>query len=97
MYGFILISAAGRIAHEYYRKSHESLSPLSDAYTEAAFDRLFAEAPPSLTAKGLLATEQRIPGIGNGVTQDILFNAVYIPSSESGFSTLRRGNGCSAP
>lgn len=79
MYGFILISADGRIAHEYYRKSHESLSPLSDAYTEAAFDRLFAEAPPSLTAKGLLATEQRIPGIGNGVTQDILFNAGIHP------------------
>lgn len=31
------------------------------------------------TAKSFLATEQRIPGLGNGVLQDILFNAGISP------------------
>ncbi len=84
MYGFIFVTADGSAAHEYYRKSRESLSPLSDAYTEEVFDRLFAEAPANLTTKGLLATEQRIPGIGNGVTQDILFNAGIHPKQRIG-------------
>lgn len=75
MYGFISASPDGAIDNKYYRLSRESISPLSDEYTEKHFDKLFAEAKKTLTAKALLATEQRIPGVGNGVTQDILFNA----------------------
>ena len=33
----------------------------------------------NLSAKAFLATEQRIPGLGNGVLQDILFNAGIHP------------------
>ena len=36
---------------------------------------LVAGAKPNLSAKAFLATQQRIPGLGNGVLQDILFNA----------------------
>ena len=40
------------------------------------FDRLVsAEEVQKLSLKALLATGQRIPGLGNGILQDILFNA----------------------
>lgn len=82
MYGFISVYADGIIDNKYYRLSRDSISPLSDDYTENEFDRLFAEAKKTLTAKALLATEQRIPGVGNGVTQDILFNARIHPKQK---------------
>ena len=53
--------------------------PLTDDFNEAYFERLWRDEKPSLSAKALLATEQRIPGLGNGVLQDILFNARIHP------------------
>ncbi|MEL5895536.1 zinc finger domain-containing protein [Bacteroides sp. GD17] len=82
MYGFINVYPDSLIDNKYYKLSKESLSPLSDEYTEKEFDKLFAEAKKTLTAKALLATEQRIPGVGNGVTQDILFNARINPKQK---------------
>ena len=82
MYGFISAYPDGVIDNKYYTISRESISPLSDAYTEAEFEKLFASAKKTLTAKALLATEQRIPGVGNGVTQDILFNARINPKQK---------------
>ena len=38
----------------------------------------------TLSLKALLATEQRIPGLGNGVLQDILFNAHMHPKKKAG-------------
>ena len=37
-----------------------------------------------LSVKAFLATEQRIPGLGNGVLQDILFNAKLNPRRKIG-------------
>jgi formamidopyrimidine-DNA glycosylase len=54
-------------------------SPLTDAFDRAYFDTLFDEATPKLSAKAFLATEQRIPGLGNGVLQDILWTARIHP------------------
>lgn len=82
MYGFINVYPDGIIDNKYYLLSKESISPLSNDYTPALFDKLFAEAPKTLTAKALLATEQRIPGVGNGVIQDILFNACIHPKQK---------------
>ena len=79
MYGFINVYPDGVIDNNYYKLSKEGLSPLSNDYTEKQFDKLFSGAKKTLTAKALLATEQRIPGVGNGVTQDILFNAQIHP------------------
>lgn len=79
MYGFINVYPNGDIDNKYYWLSKESISPLSEAYIPDEFEKLFTQAPKTLTAKGLLATEQRIPGVGNGVTQDILFNARIHP------------------
>lgn len=82
MYGFINVYLNDCIDNKYYLLSRDSISPLSKEYTEVQFDKLFAEAKNTLTAKALLATEQRIPGVGNGVTQDILFNARIHPKQK---------------
>lgn len=82
MYGFIHLHTDGVIDNKYYRMSRESISPLSEDYTEAEFEKLFAGVPKTLSAKALLATEQRIPGVGNGVVQDILFNAGIHPKQK---------------
>ncbi len=82
MYGFIHAYPDNMIDNKYYKLSKESISPLSNEYTPEQFDRLFAEAKKTLSAKALLATEQRIPGVGNGVTQDILFNARINPKQK---------------
>ena len=54
-------------------------SPLSDAFDRAYFSTLFNADTPKLSAKAFLATEQRIPGLGNGVLQDILWRARIHP------------------
>lgn len=82
MYGFINAFVNNSFDNKYYKISKESLSPLSENYTEEEFDKLFREAKKTLTAKALLATEQRIPGVGNGVAQDILFNARVNPKQK---------------
>jgi len=53
--------------------------PLMDAFDEAYFDALWSGTKPSVSAKAFLATEQRIPGLGNGVLQDILLLAGIHP------------------
>ncbi|TLN02797.1 endonuclease VIII, partial [bacterium] len=40
--------------------------------------------------KAFLATEQRIPGLGNGVLQDILFNARLHPKKKLGTTDARQ-------
>lgn len=54
-------------------------APWSDAFDEAYFDNLWSREKPSLSVKALLATQKRIPGLGNGVLQDILFQAGIHP------------------
>lgn len=82
MYGSINVWIDEDIDNKYYRISRDSISPLSSDYTFEEFDKLFVAAKKTLTAKALLATEQRIPGIGNGVAQDILFNARMNPKQK---------------
>ena len=57
----------------------QHLSPLDDAFNSQYLSQLFQIAKPSLSAKAFLTTEQRFPGIGNGVMHDILFNARINP------------------
>jgi len=59
-------------------------SPLTDAFDRAYFDSLFNAETPELSAKAFLATEQRIPGLGNGVLQDILWTARIHPKRKMG-------------
>jgi formamidopyrimidine-DNA glycosylase len=54
-------------------------SPLTDAFDRAYFDTLFDAETPLLSTKAFLATKQRVPGLGNGVLQDILWTAKIHP------------------
>lgn len=80
MYGGILLHS-GDCDNEYYQKSAAALSPLVEGFP-AYFWRALEEAKPTLSAKAFLATEQRFPGIGNGVLQDILFEAGIHPKRQ---------------
>lgn len=74
MYGAMLAYAAGAADdNPYHISAAEKPSPLTDAFDAHYFEGLAAAAKPSLSSKAFLATEQRIPGLGNGVLQDILF------------------------
>lgn len=81
MYGGLMAYPNGANDNPYYIVAKEKPSPLTDAFDEAYFERLLEGIKPSLSAKALLATEQRIPGLGNGVLQDILFVAGVHPKT----------------
>jgi len=78
MYGAIW-AYRGRMDESYYQGSLNSISPLDDRFDEAYLDNIFRNVTKDISLKALLATEQRIPGLGNGVLQDILFNAGLHP------------------
>jgi formamidopyrimidine-DNA glycosylase len=83
MYGGLGSFLEGELDNRYYRVAREKPSPLSLTFDKAHFDRI-ASAPEAqkLSLKALLATEQRIPGLGNGVLQDILFKAGMHPKKK---------------
>lgn len=80
MYGGLYCYPAGAFEYSYYQTAREKPSPLSDDFTERYFQAMLDDhAARKLCAKAFLATEQRIPGLGNGVLQDILFAAKIHP------------------
>jgi len=84
MYGGIMLYPRDEDMNFYDAVARQSPSPLTDAFDRAHFDGLVGAAKPTLSAKALLATEQRIPGLGNGCCQDILFIAGIHPQSHIG-------------
>ena len=78
MYGGIS-AYRGIFDNEYYRGALEKPSPLADGFDAGYFEALFAATKKNYSAKAFLATEQRIPGLGNGVLQDMLFRAGIHP------------------
>jgi formamidopyrimidine-DNA glycosylase len=92
MYGGLSAFLEGENDNKYYLIAKEKPSPLSSDFGEAYFKSLFDEGTAKLSLKAFLATEQRIPGLGNGVLQDILFNAQMHPKKKEGTlsSTDRR-------
>jgi formamidopyrimidine-DNA glycosylase len=79
MYGGLWAFPVGSFDNKYYKIPKEEISPFSGAFNGTYFDSLFSEKTNKLSLKAFLATEQRIPGLGNGVLQDILFNAKMHP------------------
>lgn len=77
MYGGIVLHDES-YGNDYYLKSKSAVSPFEPEF-KVVFDAVLAAAKPTLSAKALIATEQRFPGVGNGVAQDILFNARLHP------------------
>lgn len=70
--------------HDYYRAACERPNLYSDSFTEHYFDTLVQEpALQKKSVKALLATEQRIPGLGNGVLQDMLLRAKIHPKRKT--------------
>lgn len=76
MYGGIWCCKPDEIKDDqYYKIAKDAVSPLYEDFDYAFFKFLFNEKSLKMSAKAFLATEQRIPGLGNGVLQDILLNA----------------------
>ena len=74
-------------SYSYYDIAKEKPSPLIDDFSEDYFEDLLSPgAVQKLSLKGALATEQRIPGLGNGCLQDILWKAKLHPKRKT--STL---------
>lgn len=78
MYGCIF-AFNGELDNPYYKGSYEKTSPLKKNFDENYFEGLFKSVVKDISVKALLATDQRIPGLGNGVLQDILYNAQLHP------------------
>ena len=89
MYGGIFL--LGDVEEEmsrnpYIHAAHQAIPPMNAQWTVGHLRLLVDAAKPSLSAKALLATEQRIPGLGNGCLQDILWTAGIQPQRK--ISTL---------
>ncbi|NLT37737.1 MAG: endonuclease VIII [Methanomassiliicoccus sp.] len=91
MYGGVGAFAEGELDNPYYRVAKEKPSPLTDAFDMDHFQRIVS-APDAQkgSLKALLATEQRVPGLGNGVLQDILLNSRMHPKRK--VNTMNSGD-----
>lgn len=80
MYGGMWAFKEGTFDNEYYLMALAAVPPLSEEFNLDYFGQLVSkDGMEKLSAKAFLATEQRIPGLGNGVLQDILYNARINP------------------
>ncbi len=88
MYGGIGVFEDGNNNNPYYCCAHQKPSPLSDAFTPQYFASLREyKSSEKSSIKAFLATEQRIPGLGNGTLQDILWRARLHPKRKLGTLT----------
>jgi formamidopyrimidine-DNA glycosylase len=80
MYGGLWAYPAGAFENPYLAAALAAPSPLTPGFDAAHFARLVG-SPDARRAslKALLATKQRVPGLGNGVLQDVLFEARLHP------------------
>lgn len=80
MYGAMYAFPVGTNDNPYYLVAREKVSPLADEFDVDYFRSLMDSVDRKKTSvKAFLATEQRIPGLGNGVLQDILWTARLHP------------------
>jgi formamidopyrimidine-DNA glycosylase len=79
MYGGLWTYLEGQNDNPYYLGSCAKPSPLSSAFTYEYFRSLYTDALASKSLKAFIATEQRMPGVGNGVLQDILYLSGFHP------------------
>ncbi|MGB4717193.1 MAG: hypothetical protein WBH42_07390 [Bacillota bacterium] len=84
-----ILRAYGEFDNSYHLGARTKPSPLADEFDYTRFKSLLqGQRLESLSAKALLATEQHIPGLGNGVLQDILWTAQIHPKRK--VSTLSK-------
>lgn len=82
MYGAMFLFEDGTFDNSYYLVAGAKPTPYDAAFDEAYFLNLINSASPKLSVKAFLATEQRIPGLGNGCLQDILLLAHLHPKQK---------------
>ncbi|HBL84356.1 MAG: formamidopyrimidine-DNA glycosylase [Clostridiales bacterium GWF2_38_85] len=79
MYGGLFLMDTTGEENGYYLSSKTKISLLSEENNEDYFFGLMNEVKQNYSIKAFLATEQRFPGLGNGVLQDILWDAKVHP------------------
>ena len=80
MYAFLYLDDGLGEENPYLQKALEGPDPLSDLFDLEFFKaKIASDGTPKMTLKGFLATQQRFPGLGNGVLHDILLNARLHP------------------
>lgn len=84
MYGSMFLVQPQVYDNFYYQVAKEKPMPGTEGFDYAYFKHLREEASAALSMKAFLATEQRIPGLGNGVLQDILLEAGLHPKKKLG-------------
>lgn len=80
MYGGLWCYLEGELDNPYYEVARTKPSLLSEAFDAGYFKGIVTRPEvQKLSLKACLATEQRIPGLGNGVLQDVLWQAGLHP------------------
>lgn len=80
MYGMLWLFPQGDFKNPYHQAALDKPSPLTEDFSLAYFQSLAASPEvQKLSLKAFLATQQRIPGLGNGVLQEILWQARLHP------------------
>ena len=87
MYGTMLLVRPELFDNPYYLAAKRKPLPNTEDFTYSYFKGLFDEVTGNLSMKAFLAAEQRIPGLGNGVLQDILLEAGVHPKRKIGSLT----------
>ena len=82
MYGCLFLFPEGENENPYYLVAKEKPSPLTNDFSKDYFTKLYEDTKKTVSVKAFLATEQRIPGLGNGVLQDILFLTKINPKTK---------------
>jgi formamidopyrimidine-DNA glycosylase len=84
MYGAVVGTKDSEYKNKYYIVAKEKPSVFSEDFDLEYFETIMEdEGLQKLSIKAFLATEQRIPGLGNGVLQDILFNSKIRPREKA--------------
>lgn len=89
MYGSMFLIEPECYDNFYYQVAKQKPFPGSEEFDYDYFCSLREGLSGNLSVKAFLATEQRIPGLGNGVLQDILFLSGLHPKRKIG--TVRDG------
>ena len=79
MYGTLFLFQPQSCDNPYYLAAKEKPLPVTEEFDYEYFKELRENTSGKLSVKEFLATKQRIPGLGNGVLQDILLEAGLHP------------------
>lgn len=90
MYGAIFLIQPDKEQNPYYLVGKVKPLPNTEEFTYQYFKSLLENISGTMSMKAFLATEQRIPGLGNGVLQDILLEAGLHPRRKIGSLTENR-------